>query len=67
MNWIPMKKFQPMREGWYLVTLKDTGNTQSHVVETDYWDDLGECWDIFKDSVLAWTELPEPYREAQNG
>lgn len=67
MNWIPMKKFQPMREGWYLVTIKDNNNMLTHVVETDYWNDPGEFWDIYEDSVLAWTELPEPYREAQNG
>lgn len=61
MNWIPMSEKQPTKEGWYMVTLKDTGNMQSHVVETDYWDDLGEFWDIFKDSVIAWAELPKPY------
>jgi len=54
-----------MREGWYLVTIKDSNNMLTHVVETDYWNDPGEFWDIYEDSVLAWTELPEPYREVK--
>lgn len=53
---------EPKKEDWYLVTIKDNNNMLTHVVETDYWNDYGD-WDIYTDSVLAWTELPEPYKE----
>lgn len=65
MKWIPMSEKQPTKEGWYLVTIKDNNNMLTHVVETDYWDDLGEFWDIYKDSVIAWAELPAPYEEKE--
>ena len=66
MYWIPMKKFQPMREGFYLVTYHHYARNEE-IVDVDYWDDLGEFWDEHKDTVTAWAELPNPYREAQNG
>lgn len=66
MNWIPMKEKQPTKGGYYLITYKGAVTHKNHVF-VDYWDNLGEFFEIFKDSVLAWTKLPEPYREAQNG
>ena len=34
----------------------------SYEVETDYWDGLGEFWECWGNQVLAWAELPEPYK-----
>ncbi|MCR5006531.1 MAG: hypothetical protein K6A77_11580 [Clostridiales bacterium] len=47
-----------MREGRYLVTITWMGK---RLVFTDYWiEPLG--WDEWHDDVVAWAELPEPYR-----
>ena len=65
-NWIPMDVKQPSKPGQYLVTHYSKGDKE-YTIDIDDWDDLGEFWELCGDSVTAWAELPEPYREAQNG
>lgn len=53
----------PVREGRYLVTITWMGK---RLVFTDYWiEPLG--WDEWHDDVVAWAELPEPYRGEEHG
>lgn len=61
MNWILMAKHQPHKDGYYLVTFIDK---PSHTisVDRDYWDDLGEFWEVYRADVIAWAELPSPYK-----
>lgn len=65
MNWIPMTKQKPSTGGYYLVTYcvkyKEPMEAQFYV-EVDYWDDLGEFWEVYRADVIAWAELPSPYK-----
>lgn len=53
-KWHPYPKEKPKREGVYLVTLKDEEVTSD-------WFNSG-YFRFYVDDVIAWAELPEPYR-----
>ena len=63
-NWMPYPENKPTEEDEFkefLVTI-DCGLGQ--FVTTDQWLSVG-CWDAYLDrDVLAWAEMPEPYRPA---
>ena len=56
-RWIPCSERLPEERSRYLVTV----NWRDHVyVDIDDYYCYG--WDDYKDAVLAWCELPEPWR-----
>ena len=56
-EWIPCSERLPEERSRYLVTV----NWRDHVyVDIDDYYCYG--WDDYKDAVLAWCELPEPWR-----
>ena len=60
-GWVPCSERNPEKNGFYLVTIKAFGwNCTEYIdVDTSYYGD--GIW--YKKRVLAWCELPTPYRE----
>ena len=56
-QWIPMSEREPEEGGHYLITARYEGDVI--VVSDDYYS---YGWDDWKDDVIAWAELPEPYK-----
>ena len=54
-EWHPYPKEKPPKEGLYLITLK-FGNTKD--VSMGYLTK-----DIYSNTLTAWAEIPEPYKE----
>lgn len=54
-KWHPYPKEKPPKEGLYLITLK-FGNTKD--VSMGYLTK-----DIYSNTLIAWAEIPEPYKE----
>lgn len=62
MKWIPMSEHKPTKKGRYMVTFSYFYLGKYHYeVDTDDWDDLGEFFEEYKDTVTALAELPKPY------
>ena len=59
-NWIPVAEREPKENKRYLVTVFFNGETY---VDIDDYFCYG--WDDYGDAVIAWAELPEPYRKEQ--
>lgn len=57
-QWIPFVKKEPTKGKRYLVTVRHNGNL---IVDIDDYFVYG--WDDWHDAVIAWAELPEPYKE----
>lgn len=57
-NWIPYKEKEPEEGKRYLVTVKYKDNL---IVDIDDYYSYG--FDDWGDAVVAWAELPEPYKE----
>ncbi len=55
--WIPCSERLPEENGNYLVTAIWNGKRE---VDMDYFQFLCQ-WDDYKDTVIAWMPLPEPY------
>lgn len=54
-GWIPCSERLPEKNGWYLVT------NNLGVVQQQYW--CASHWGKLRDdAVVAWCELPEPYK-----
>ena len=55
-EWIPISEAQPEANGWYITS------TMYGSVYTDHW-----CIDHFDrtETVLAWMNLPEPYKRCE--
>lgn len=53
-DWHPYPETKPKKDGIYLVT------TLAGEVDTDVFQ-LGD-FDFYMSEVIAWAELPEPYR-----
>jgi len=60
-KWIPCSERLPAENGNYLVTAIWKGKLE---VDMDYFQ-FGCMWDDYRDNVIAWQELPEPYREGK--
>ena len=58
-KWVPCSERLPAENGNYLVTAIWDGKLD---VDMDYFQ-FGCMWDDYGDNVIAWQELPEPYRE----
>ena len=56
-QWIPCEERLPEENGNYLVTAIWNGKRE---VDMDYFQFLCQ-WDDYKDTVVAWMPLPEPY------
>lgn len=57
-------KTLPTKEGWYLVTYQENNVTES------YWNKKQKKWlvremDLTLNSVIAWADMPKPYKENQ--
>ena len=66
-QWIPVSDHLPEKNGEYLVTVRKDSrfafNGEATVYEDTFyslcqWDDCGE-------DVIAWMEMPEPYKEEE--
>ena len=57
-NWIPYKEKEPEEGKRYLVTVNFNNEL---LVDIDDYFSYG--WDDWHDAVVAWAELPEPYKE----
>lgn len=57
-NWIPYKEKAPEEGKRYFVTVKYKGKP---IVDIDDYYSYG--FDDWHDAVIAWAELPEPYKE----
>lgn len=57
-NWIPYKEKEPEEGKRYLVTVRYKGNL---IVDIDDYFVYG--FDDWGNAVMAWAELPEPYKE----
>ena len=66
-KWIPVSERLPDKNGEYLVTVRKDSrfafNGEATVYEDTFyslcqWDDCGE-------DVIAWMEMPEPYKEEE--
>ena len=63
-DWRQYPNKRPYVDKEYLITYKT--NTRGRGVTADRWLPIG-CWDKFADfEVLAWAELPEPFKEKRN-
>lgn len=67
-QWHKYPEETPGYYGDYLITytipVKSPEN-RTEVTYFDRWTD-GNCWDVFKDKdVIAWAELPEPYKRGE--
>ncbi len=61
-KWVPCTERSPEEGKEYLVTA--WYNEMGHfIVTTDYFFSYG--WDDWKTDVVAWAELPEPYKEGK--
>ena len=68
-KWHKYPEETPRYYGDYLITytvpIKSSKN-RAEVTYFDRWTD-SNCWDVFKDrEVIAWAELPEPYKEMED-
>lgn len=59
-DWFPYDAVKPQENGHYLITARQDGCLY---VTTDDFYSFG--WDDWGGDVIAWAELPEPYREAE--
>lgn len=71
-DWHPFPKEKPKDDGYYIVTINPFLN--SYPVVSDFWKSMTVCdedfsktetvsfWGTYGNQVLAWAELPEPYR-----
>lgn len=59
-KWIPCSERLPEEYGHYLVTATHEG--ELIVISDDYYS---YGWDDFGDSVIAWKELPKPYKSGE--
>ena len=59
-DWFPYDAVKPRENGHYLITARQDGCLY---VTTDDFYSFG--WDDWGGDVIAWAELPEPYREAE--
>lgn len=57
-RWIPCSERLPEKDGIYLVTTKGKRQVQVHVFNHD-----GNSEEYWTRSNVAWTPLPEPWRE----
>ena len=64
-QWIPCSTALPKQDGDYLVTKKSFGWNCTEYIETDIARyEKKDGWHK-ADTVLAWCELPTPYREGR--
>lgn len=61
-HWIPCKERMPNKDGAYLVSGRWASGKES-VGDCDYSKEDGYFHTAWNFDVLAWCELPEPYRE----
>lgn len=59
-EWHPYPQEKPEEYDEYLVTVKDE---QDLFTFTTYWIPEGNTFMDFSRDIVAWAELPEPYRE----
>lgn len=62
-KWHPYPQEKPNEKDTYIVTLKFGKDLLTSI--TDWIPEQNTFWD-FGDSVVAWAELPEPYKENEN-
>ena len=59
-KWIPCSERMPDKSGEYLITIKWEDGSEIYFS----WFYLRDrCWSYRNANVIAWMELPEPYRE----
>lgn len=61
-QWIPCKESMPAKDGTYLVSGRWASGKES-VGDCDYSKEDGYFHTVWNFDVLAWRELPEPYKE----
>jgi hypothetical protein len=61
-EWIPRKKRLPKKDGSYLISGKWSDGKEA-VGECEYLRDDGYFMTSWNFDVLAWKNLPEPYKE----
>lgn len=63
-EWIPVSERLPERHKAVIITDIETSDTyQSQYIGNGYWEcDNG----TFKNRIIAWMPLPEPYKETKN-
>ena len=59
-QWMPYPANEPEEGKQYLVTVKYNGNL---IVDLDDYYSYG--WDDWNDAVIAWAELPKPYKDGE--
>lgn len=62
-RWIPVNERLPETNGEYLVTVNTDDGLE--VYQDMFWA-WGCLWDDWGKAVIAWMELPEPYKEADH-
>ena len=64
-HWIPCSVCLPDNERVVLVTLKYADADDDYEVAVgEYWKGKGE-WGLYSERVIAWAELPSPYKEKE--
>ena len=58
-DWHPYPKEKPSKSGDFLVTVK---KVECEIVMTRFYNDWAEKFNFNDKQILAWTELPEPYK-----
>lgn len=58
-EWHPYPKEKPSKSGDFLVTVK---KVECEIVMTRFYNDWAEKFNFNDKQILAWAELPEPYR-----
>lgn len=64
-QWIPVTERLPEKEGYYLLTVESLIAEAGSVVISRPYNGRGGFCDVYWNNVIAWMELPKPYKESE--
>lgn len=64
-NWHPYPEEKPTKKDRYLISLDD-GNGHQYITIAAFYKDIFWGSGVIDHIVIAWAELPEPYRPEVN-